>query len=187
MTKRLVISDTSIEGVKLVRRLRMEDQRGYLERLFCAEEVAAGGWMRPIAQVNRTYTLKAGTVRGMHFQHPPYADMKLVTCVRGAVFDVAVDLRARSPTMLRWHGEVLSAENGTSMLIPERCAHGMQALTPDVELVYLHTSAFRPDAEGGVNPLDPALDIAWPLPVGELSARDAGYKPLSVDYGGISS
>jgi dTDP-4-dehydrorhamnose 3,5-epimerase len=187
MTARFTVSATNIVGVQVVRRRRIEDHRGYLERLFCAEELAAAGWTRPVAQANRTFTRKAGAVRGMHFQYPPYADTKLVTCVRGAVFDIAVDLREGSSTLLQWHGEVLSAENGTSLLIPDGCAHGMQTLTTEVELVYLHSSAYRADAEGGVHPLDPAVGVSWPLPVSELSERDAGHPFLLPSYRGIPS
>jgi dTDP-4-dehydrorhamnose 3,5-epimerase len=95
------------------------DSRGYLVRLFCAEELAGAGWARPVAQVNHTYTTGRGAVRGMHFQHPPHAEMKLVACIRGEVWDVAVDIRAGSPTFLQWHAERMSAENGVALLIPK--------------------------------------------------------------------
>ena len=107
----------------------MGDARGFLSRLFCAEELRAAGWTGPIAQINHTHTARKGTVRGMHFQYPPHAEMKLVSCLRGEVWDVAVDIRAGSQTFLRWHAEILSADNGRALLIPQGFAHGFQALT----------------------------------------------------------
>ncbi|MDZ7804392.1 MAG: dTDP-4-dehydrorhamnose 3,5-epimerase family protein [Thiohalophilus sp.] len=126
---RLQYSDTPLPGLRLIQRQRIGDHRGFMDRLFCAEELAEAGWVRPIAQINHTYTHRRGTVRGMHFQSPPHAEMKLVTCLRGAVWDVAIDLRPDSPTFLAWHGEELSPDNQRALLIPEGFAHGFQALT----------------------------------------------------------
>ena len=107
---RLFVTDLPLAGLKRIERQRLGDARGFLSRLFCAEELGPAGWTKPIAQINHTYTAKRGTVRGMHFQHPPHADMKLVSCIRGEVWDVAVDIRAGSKTFLRWHAEKLSAD-----------------------------------------------------------------------------
>jgi dTDP-4-dehydrorhamnose 3,5-epimerase len=137
-------------------------------------------------QVNHSYTSRQGTVRGMHFQRQPNAELKLVTCLRGEAFDVAADVRRGSPTMLRWHGERLSAENHRALLIPEGFAHGFQTLTPDCELLYLHTAAFAPEAEGGLNALDPRLSIDWPLPPIERSERDRSLPLLDADFAGIA-
>ena len=125
-----------------------------------------------IAQINHTLTQAAGTIRGLHFQQAPHDEAKFVSCLSGAVFDVAVDLRPDSPTYLQWHGEVLSADNGRSMMIPGGFAHGFQTLTEDCELIYLHDKPYAPEAEGGLNPLDPRLAIDWPLPVSQMSPRD---------------
>lgn len=182
---RLVVIDTPLAGLKLVERQHLGDSRGFLARLFCAEELASAGWRRPIAQINYTSTQKLGTVRGMHFQYPPHAEMKLVTCLRGAIFDVAVDLRTGSPTFLQWHAEELSAANRRALLIPEGFAHGFQALSDDCELVYLHTAAHHPESEGGLNPLDSALSIAWPHTVSEISAKDAGRPLLNAQFEGV--
>ena len=141
--------------------------------------MAHAGWRKPIAQINHTFTQRQGTVRGMHFQRAPHAEMKLVNCIRGTVFDVAVDLRASSETFLRWHAEELTPDNGRSLLIPEGFAHGFQALSDDCELVYLHSAAYAPGAEAGVNPLDPRLGVCWPLPITEMSTRDAGHPMLN--------
>jgi dTDP-4-dehydrorhamnose 3,5-epimerase len=182
---RFSIRDLPLAGLKSIERQRIGDSRGFLSRLFCDEGLAAAGWEKPIAQVNHTYTVRCGTVRGMHYQHQPYAEMKLVSCVRGVVWDVAVDLRAGSPTFLQWHGEILSAENGRALLIPEGFAHGFQALGDDVELLYCHSVAYAPDCEAGLNPLDVRLAIPWPLPIGELSARDAGHPLIETGFEGV--
>jgi dTDP-4-dehydrorhamnose 3,5-epimerase len=129
---------------------------------------------------------KAGTVRGMHYQHPPYAEMKLVACLRGQGFDVAVDLRKDSPTFLRWHGEVLSENNYRTFCIPEGFAHGFQTLTENCELIYFHTAAYSPAAEAGLNALDPRLAIDWPNSVTERSPRDQSHSMLSPNFQGIS-
>jgi dTDP-4-dehydrorhamnose 3,5-epimerase len=179
------VSDLPLAGLKLIVRQHLGDSRGFLSRLFCAEELAAAGWRKPIAQINHTHTARRGTVRGMHLQHPPHAEMKLVSCIRGEVWDVALDVRAESPTFLQWHAQCLSAENGLALLIPEGFAHGFQALTADVELLYCHSAAHNANAEVGLNPHDARLGINWPLPVNELSARDAGHALITAGFGGI--
>lgn len=182
---RFTITDTPLAGLKRVQRQRLGDHRGFLQRLFCAEELRAAGWSGAVAQINHTCTAKRGTVRGMHFQHPPHAEIKLVSCLRGEVWDVAVDLRAGSSTLGCWHAELLSADNGAALLIPHGFAHGFQALSDDAELVYCHSAAHAPAAEGGLNPLDARLAIAWPLPPVELSSRDAGHLALTPEFAGL--
>jgi dTDP-4-dehydrorhamnose 3,5-epimerase len=183
---RLTITDLPLAGLKRIERQRLGDERGFFARLFCAEELRAAGWRDAVVQMNHTMTARRGTVRGLHFQRPPHAEMKLVSCIRGAVFDVAVDLRRGSPTFLRWHAEQLSADNDRAMLIPEGFAHGFQALTEDAELVYCHSAAYDAASEGGLNPRDPKLAIAWPLPIREMSPRDAGAPMLDDDFAGIA-
>lgn len=185
IANRLTASDLPLPGLKLITRQRLGDHRGFLSRLFCAEELAAAGWSQPVAQINHTGTARQGTVRGMHFQRPPHAEMKLVSCLRGEVWDVAVDVRAGSPTFLRWHAERLSADNGRALLIPKGFAHGFQTLTDDVELLYCHSAAYCAEAEMGLNPQDARLDIAWPLPVSGLSVRDASHPPLETGFEGV--
>lgn len=182
---RLRVADTDLPGVKTIERLRLGDERGYLERLFCSEELAAAGWLAPIAQINRTFTATRATVRGLHYQQPPHAEMKLVTCLHGEVWDVAVDLRHDSPHFLQWHAEVLSADNRRALLIPEGFAHGFQALSDNVELLYFHSRAHAPSAEAGVHPQDPRVAVAWPLPVTLLSPRDSNHHPLGADFAGV--
>lgn len=178
--------ETSLPGLKVVKRKPIGDNRGYLCRLFCNETFSAHGFSRPIAQINHTMTVKQGTVRGMHFQHPPHAEVKLVGCLQGAIFDVAVDLRKDSPTFLQWHAEILSADNHTSLLIPEGFAHGFQTLTNDCELIYLHSMPYNQAAEAALNVLDPMISIAWPQPITERSERDRSHPMLNQDFKGIA-
>lgn len=182
----LIVYDTPLAGLKVIERKKNGDNRGFLSRFFCAEELSAAGWKKPIVQVNQVFTKKKSTVRGMHFQYAPYAEMKLVTCLKGAVCDVAVDLRESSPTFLQWHMEELSLENQRSLLIPEGFAHGYQTFVDDCELLYLHTESYMPDAEGGVNPKDPMLSIRWPLTIRELSDRDAQHMMLDDEFKGVT-
>ena len=176
---------TPLPGLSVVDRNRREDSRGFFSRLFCAQELAAAGFAAPIAQINHTLTRKSGAVRGMHFQYPPHAEIKLVSVLRGEVFDVAVDLRRGSPTYLRWHAQILSADNRRSVLIPHGFAHGFQTLTEDCELVYLHSQAYAPHAEAGIRATDPAVGIQWPLPFTEMSERDVNHPLIDSDFRGI--
>lgn len=183
---RFTLGPTLLSGVYVIQRHPVGDTRGYLARLFCGEELQPAIGARSIVQINHTLTARAGTVRGMHFQHSPHAEMKLVTCLRGEVFDVAVDLRQGSPTYLKWHAERLSANNHKTLAIPEGFAHGFQTLTDDCELLYLHTAAYQKDAEGGLDALDAALAIDWPLPITERSSRDQAYAPITADFAGLN-
>lgn len=176
---------TPIAGLRVVARQPRADARGSFERLFCADELRDAGWARPVVQINRSRTVHAGTVRGLHFQHAPHAETKLVSCLHGEVWDVALDLRRGSPTFLQWFGTVLSAANGHALLIPPGCAHGFQALSDDAELLYCHDTAYEPAAEDGVHPLDPRAAVRWPLPVAALSERDAGRARLAPDFDGV--
>ncbi len=176
---------TPLTGLLLVHRKAAEDQRGFLSRFYCAEEFAGAGLVKCIAQINHTFTRNKGAVRGLHFQYPPHAEVKLVSCLKGEVLDVAVDLRCGSPTFLQWHGEILSAANRRSLLIPEGYAHGFQTLTEDCELIYLHTAAYHPEAEGALNMADPRLNIVWSLPITDLSERDRCHPLIGSDFQGI--
>ena len=177
---------TPLAGLLLIQRKPLGDARGYLERLYCAEELHALAPGQAIVQINHTLTVKRGTVRGLHFQRPPHAETKIVSCLRGEVFDVAVDLRKDSPTFLHWHAEILSADNHKSLAIPEGFAHGFQTLTPDCEMLYFHTATYHPEAEDALNVTDPRLAIRWPLAITELSPRDAAHPLLSPNFKGVS-
>lgn len=176
---------TPLTGLLLVQRKATEDRRGFLSRFYCAEEFAGAGLVNPIAQINHSFTQNKGAVRGLHFQYPPHAEVKLVSCLKGEVLDVAVDLRCGSPTFLQWHGEILSAANRRSLLIPEGYAHGFQTLAEDCELIYLHTAAYHPEAEGALNMADPRLNIEWSLPITDLSERDRCHPFIGSDFQGI--
>ncbi|QLF71757.1 dTDP-4-dehydrorhamnose 3,5-epimerase family protein (plasmid) [Peteryoungia desertarenae] len=183
MTARFSEEATTLAGLWHVTRNPLGDARGYLERVFCVDELVS--WShRPIAQVNRTFTATKGTLRGLHFQHPPSAECKYVTCLKGAVFDVAVDLRKASPTFGQWFGVEISAQAHNALLIPEGFAHGFQTLTDDVEMLYLHSASYASSSEGGVNALDPALAVAWPIKVYNRSPRDQDL-PFLADIEGI--
>jgi dTDP-4-dehydrorhamnose 3,5-epimerase len=179
------MSETPLPGVQVLERQPIADARGWLERMFDADELRPIVGDRSVVAVNRTLTSASGTVRGMHFQVPPSAEAKVVSCLRGEVFDVAVDVRRASPTFLRWHAERLTADNRRSLFIPEGVAHGFQALTDDAELLYLHTASHDPAAERGIHPLDPRIGIEWPMAVENLSARDAGHPLLDDRFEGI--
>jgi dTDP-4-dehydrorhamnose 3,5-epimerase len=185
MTARFTVTATSLEGLAEIERLPIGDARGYLERMFCDVELQSLVGFSSIAQVNRTLTRHRGTVRGMHFQHAPHGEAKVVSCLRGEVFDVAVDLRRGSPTFLRWHGTVLSADNHRSLVIPQGFAHGFQTLAEDCELLYFHSRRHAPAAEGALNAVDPAIAIAWPAPIGFRSPRDESHPLITPDFRGI--
>lgn len=186
MSNRFDIQMTPLSDLKVIVRNPLGDSRGYLERMFCLDELHDVFGERRIVQINHTLTQAKGTVRGMHFQYAPHAEMKFVSCLRGAVFDVAVDLRKDSPTFLHWHAELLSADNHKTFAIPEGFAHGFQTLTDDCEMLYLHTAAYAPGAEAGLNPQDAKLAITWPLPIGEMSPRDAAHAPIAGDFEGVA-
>ncbi len=183
--KRFVLSPTPLLGVTVVTRKTLADARGFISRLFCSDELAAAGWTKPISQINHSFTAKRGTVRGMHFQLPPNTETKLVSCIRGSVWDVAVDVRRDSPTFLQWHAVLLSAENGLALSIADGIAHGFQAMSDDTELLYCHSAPYIPSAEAGLHPFDPGIGIEWPLPVAELSARDATLPHASHEFKGV--
>ena len=176
---------TRLNGVFIADTNYRSDTRGSFARLFCKNELAAGLQGREIVQVNSSVTKSRGAVRGLHFQHPPYSEMKFVRCVKGRVWDVVVDLREDSPTFMEWHAEELSQDNARMIIIPEGCAHGFQALEVESELLYLHTEYYTPDAEDGLAYDDPLLNILWPLPVTEISERDKWHPKLDQNFSGI--
>jgi dTDP-4-dehydrorhamnose 3,5-epimerase len=182
---RFIVHNTPIEGLQVIERLPVGDERGFLERMFCQETFKSILQQKTIRQINHTRTCKEGTVRGLHFQYPPYAEMKIISCLKGEVWDVAVDLRMGSPTFLRHHGVKLSENNFQSLLIPEGFAHGFQALKPDCEMLYFHTADFKTDAEGSLNALDPRLAIVWPRLLALRSARDFSHPLLPIEFSGI--
>lgn len=186
MVSRFNFSATPLQGLELIQREALEDHRGFFSRFYCAEEFAEAGIGKPIAQINHTRTREKGTVRGLHFQRPPHAEMKVVSCLQGEIWDVAVDLRRGSPTFLQWHAEILSAGNRKSLLVPEGFAHGFQTLTDDCELLYLHTAVYWGASEDALNVTDPMLGITWPLTITEISERDRNHLLIEQGYQGIT-
>jgi dTDP-4-dehydrorhamnose 3,5-epimerase len=175
---------TPIAGAFAVHHDVRSDPRGRFRRQYCEREFAAAGLGTRWVQVNHSVTLGAGSVRGLHFQRPPAAEAKLVSCPVGRAFDVAVDLRRGSPTFLEWTS--VEIDEATSFYIPEGCAHGFQALTDEVHLIYQHSACYTPEAEGGVRFDDPAIGIAWPLPVGTVSDRDRSFRLIDGAFEGIA-
>jgi len=175
----LEISETDLNGVMRIGKRKLGDARGHFSRMFCKQELAEAGLDIDITQINHTYSAQKGTIRGMHFQYAPAAEVKIVSCLRGCVLDVALDLREGSDSFGRWIAVELSSKNWASLYIPPGFAHGFQALENDVELLYLHSAPYTPECEGGVNPLDDEIGIKWPLPVTEISQRDQMLPAIS--------
>ena len=179
------ILQTDIPDLVVVETIAHSDVRGSFARLYCELELDKLIAPRRVVQINHSYASKKGTLRGLHFQSSPYAEMKLVRCLRGRVWDVAVDLRNKSPTFLKWYGVELTPMNMRMIVIPEGFAHGFQVMESDSELLYLHTALYSAQAEGGLRYNDPKLDIQWPLPVAEISERDCNQSLINSDYKGI--
>jgi dTDP-4-dehydrorhamnose 3,5-epimerase len=170
--------ETPVAGALVVESERIEDERGYFARTFSSEEFAARGLDVRVDQCSTSFNLKAGTLRGLHYQAAPHGEAKLVRCTRGAIYDVALDLRSDSPTHLRWFGVELSADNGRALFVPDGCAHGFQALVDATEVLYQISTPYVPAAARGVRWDDPAFEIEWPPapPEGRtMSVRDATY------------
>ena len=170
---------TPLTGAYLVHLEPRADARGAFARAFCAQEFGAQGLETHFVQANISTNSHTGTVRGMHFQRAPHAEVKLVRCIKGVVYDVIVDLREGSPTRHRCFGAELSEDNGLAMYVPKGFAHGYQALSDGAAVFYLVSAFYAPQAEGGLRHDDPALSIAWPRAVTDVSAKDAAW-PLIV-------
>lgn len=170
---RMIIEETALKGVMIVSLKRIADDRGFFARTFCAREFQAAGLNSGFVQANMSYSRSRGTLRGLHYQIAPFQEAKLVRCVVGAIYDVAVDLRSDSPTFRRWLGVELSAENGTMLYVPEGFAHGYLTLRDSAEVVYQVSQFYAPESERGVRWNDPAFGIEWPITPKVISAKDA--------------
>ncbi|AVA25729.1 dTDP-4-dehydrorhamnose 3,5-epimerase [Rhizobium sp. NXC24] len=179
------LTKTKIEGLFVAESTIIGDSRGTFSRVYCQNELEPAIGDRTIRQANVSMTAAVGTVRGMHYQHAPRAEMKIVRCIEGRVFDIAVDLRRGSSTFLQWYGVELSPENGLAFVIPEGCAHGFQVLEENSRLLYLHTEFYSPEHEGGVRYNDPRVGIEWPLPPVHLSSRDVSHPLLDENFHGV--
>lgn len=174
----MLFSPTAIEGVLLIRPEFRTDHRGGFARTWCRETFARQRLAVDLAQCSVSLNLRRGTIRGLHFQRPPYAETKLVRCTRGAIYDVAVDLRRDSPTYLRWVAFELNEENHRMLYIPDYCAHGFQTLRDDTEVFYQMSMPHHAEAAGGIGWDDPAVAVDWPIARPILSDRDRSWPPL---------
>src|SRR2546425_8174923 len=174
----MIFTETKLQGAFIIDLEPREDARGFFARAFCQQEFTAHGLKPTIAQANVASNRKRGTIRGMHFQYPPAAETKLVRATRGAILDIIVDLRPESPTYLDHIAVELTADNHRALYVPERFAHGYQVLQDRTETSYQVGEFYTPDAEGGLLHSDPRLGLVWPLPVDEISPKDAEWQPL---------
>lgn len=179
----MIFTKTKIPGVVVIDLERRSDERGFFARQWCAEEFMRAGLNPAVTQINVARSTAAGTLRGIHYQKSPDAEVKLVRCTRGAVFDVAVDLRPESPTFRQWFGTEIDAETGRMLYIPEGCGHGYLTLTPDADLVYQASVPYAPASATGVRHDDPAFNISWPEAVKVISSQDQNWPAFAVDAG----
>lgn len=179
----MIFYDTKIEGAKLIELEKMADDRGYFARTFCAEQFANHGLETVFVQHNTSASAEVGTLRGLHFQAPPYEEIKVVRAVKGAVWDVILDLRQGSSTYGKWQGFELTEENGMMVYVPKGCGHAMQTLREDSVVTYLSSHPYTPKAERGVRWNDPSFSIDWPIPVTSLSEKDAAWADFHLHAG----
>lgn len=182
MADDLNISPTPLSGVFVIDPVRHADERGFFARTFCRQEFEAHGLQTAIAQCNTSFNPRRGTLRGMHLQLPPHAEVKLVRCIRGALFDAVVDLRAGSPTLGQWFATELNEENRRMLYIPEGIAHGFLTLEDNTELYYQISAFYHPECARGVRWNDPLIGMPWPFPPVLISSRDAAFPLLQPGY-----
>ncbi len=181
----MILEKIPLDGAAVIDSEPFIDHRGAFARFFCEEELAEIIGNRHIVNVNFSRTDQKGAIRGLHFQYPPKAEMKFVRCIRGAVYDVIVDVRRDSSTFLKWFGIELSAENMKMLCVPEGFAHGFQVLEESSEMLYLHTEFYSREHEGGLRYSDPVIDIEWPLEATDVSERDRDHPLLSEGFQGV--
>ena len=175
----------NILGAYLIKLTPFTDERGAYTRLFCQDEFKQIGFDKSIVQVNHSHNIQKGTLRGMHFQHSPHAEVKIIRCLQGKVYDVMVDLRENSPTFLKYFTVELSVAAYNAVYIPEGCAHGFQTLENDCQLLYFHTRFYNKASEGGIRYDDPMINIEWPLPPQNITDKDMAYPFLNHSFKGI--
>ena len=178
-------TELEIQGLYIIIPEPFQDERGKFSRIYCQDELKKIAHTKGIVQINHSLTRKKGALRGMHFQYPPKAETKIVKCIKGSIIDVAIDLRKNSPTFLKWHGEIISAENMLMFYIPEGFAHGFQTLENDCELIYFHTESYSPEHEGAIKYDDPKVRITWPIKITDISNKDKNHKLLNDQFEGV--
>jgi dTDP-4-dehydrorhamnose 3,5-epimerase len=181
----MIFHETTVHGGRLIELEKRGDGRGFFARMFCEKEFGDAGLEPRFVQANNSLTAKHGTLRGLHYQLPPAAEVKLVRCVRGRLWDVILDLRPDSPTFLRWFGAELSAENRRMMYVPRGCAHAFLTLTDDAEAIYMVSAFYAPAEERGIRWNDPRAAIDWPLSPVEISAKDGAWPDFDPEFHGI--
>ena len=181
----MIFKETSLKGSYVLTLEPIEDERGWFARTYCKNEFLSIGHMKEWVQMNHSFTKQKGTVRGMHYQRPPYGEIKLVRCIAGSVYDVIIDLRADSASYLQYFGIELSAVNKKMIYIPEGFAHGFQALSNDAELVYNHSQFYLPGVEAGVRYNEPSINIKWPLELTNISERDNSHPFIDANFKGL--
>lgn len=169
------LEKTPIEDLLILHRPVRRDQRGFFSRLFGADEIAAAGRVAKAVHVNSSTSVEVGTMRGIHFQYPPYAEEKIVSCVAGAIWDVGIDLRPGSPTRFKWFGKKLTPDNGISLIIPEGFGHAFVTLEPNSTVVYVVSAVYALDHESGIRFDDPLLGIEWPIKPTVMSEKDGAW------------
>lgn len=174
----MLFTETKLKGAYIVDVDMRTDHRGGFARVFCAKDFEEQGLKPVVAQTNLSFNNQVGTLRGMHYQVPPAAETKLIRCIKGAIYDVIIDMRPESPTYMQYFGIELTAENRRALYIPEMFAHGYQALTDGAEVIYQVGEFYTPGYERGIRYDDPALRIEWPIPVTVISQKDANWEPL---------
>jgi len=181
----MTFSPTPLKGSYIINLTPFSDERGWFARTYCENEFREIGHAEKWVQMNHSCTTKKGTVRGMHYQLPPFREIKMVRCIRGKVFDVIIDIRKDSATFLQWFGVELSPEAMNMLYIPVGFAHGFQTLSDNSEMIYHHSEFYTPGAEGGIKYNDPAVNIKWPLEVTSISERDLNHPGLTEKFKGI--
>ena len=181
----MTFSPTPLKGSYIINLTPFSDERGWFARTYCENEFREIGHAEKWVQMNHSCTTKKGTVRGMHYQLPPFREIKMVRCIRGKVFDVIIDIRKDSATFLQWFGVELSPEAMNMLYIPVGFAHGFQTLSDNSEMIYNHSEFYTPGAEGGIKYNDPAVNIKWPLEVTSISERDLNHPGLTEKFKGI--
>lgn len=177
--------ETSIKGVYIVTPKKIIDNRGYYERYFCTEEFKEIGFTDPVKQINHSCSTKAGIIRGFHYQLPPHCEMKLVRCIKGAIFDVALDVRKDSPTFLHHVSCELSEDNSKYLLIPEGVAHAFQTVSEISEIIYIVNKMYTPSVDIVINPLDPKVNVKWPVKINKALSKELKAEFLSTEFKGI--
>lgn len=178
----MLFHPTGLAGVRLIDLEPARDERGFFARTFCVQELQGQGLETRFVQHSVSHTARKGSVRGMHFQRAPHEEVKLLTCVKGAIHDVLIDLRPDSPTYRRWESYHLTAESRRQLYVPAGLAHGFQTLADDTEVAYLISAFYAPAASAGVRYDDPAFAITWPLPVADVSAKDRAWPDFGPDF-----